>query len=138
MSNNNLADISAFESLQNNANRSFGGSQMGAFQTDVTVTNSKEELEKLAKYENDVIIEYNKAKTELDKTEKGTPQYKELEKNIEFLRNKGNKMAQLKDSLYKKDVEHEKKVVAEITKNLPKKLEELLKAASTQLESPFK
>jgi septation ring formation regulator EzrA len=37
---NNLADISAFESLQNQANTSFGKSQMNVFQTDTVIHNA--------------------------------------------------------------------------------------------------
>jgi hypothetical protein len=130
MANNNLADISVFESIQNDQHSKTGMSSLSVF-------NSKEELEKLAKYENDIIIEYNKVKDALDKTEKGTPQYNELEKNVKFLLTKGINTARLKDHLYEKDVAHEKKIVEEMQKNLPKKLEELKKAAKTQLESPF-
>jgi hypothetical protein len=137
MTNNNIADISAFEQLQAGQNAKTGVSQMSAFQADTTITNSKEELAKLAKYENDIIIEYNKVKDALDKTEKGTPRYKELEKNVEFLLKKGISTAQLKNHLYEKDITHEKKIVEEMQNNLPKKLEELKKAAKTQLESPF-
>jgi predicted RNase H-like nuclease (RuvC/YqgF family) len=38
MANNNLANISTFENLQNQANASFGNSQMGIF-NDITVNN---------------------------------------------------------------------------------------------------
>lgn len=40
MKNNHLADISTFESIQNQANVSFGNSPMSAFQADVPITNT--------------------------------------------------------------------------------------------------
>jgi hypothetical protein len=46
MTNSNLANISTFESLQNQANVSFGGSQMSAFQENVTVNNSIADVQK--------------------------------------------------------------------------------------------
>ncbi|MDR1269207.1 MAG: hypothetical protein LBK82_06755 [Planctomycetaceae bacterium] len=49
MSNNNLANISTFENLQNQANASFGNSQMSVFQENVVVNNSFADAQKLYK-----------------------------------------------------------------------------------------
>jgi NAD-dependent SIR2 family protein deacetylase len=138
MSNNSLADISTFEQLQNQTNSSFGITPMNAFQNDVTVTNSKEELERLTKQENEIIIQYNKAKSELEKTEKGTPQYTELTKNVDSLWKKGSAIVKAKETMYQNDIKNvTKSVNDEAKKELSKKLGELLKATSTTLESPF-
>jgi uncharacterized protein (DUF3084 family) len=49
MSNNNLANISTFENLQNQANVSFGNNPMSAFQENATVNNSLADAQKLYK-----------------------------------------------------------------------------------------
>jgi hypothetical protein len=130
MTNNHLADISAFEQLQTKQDSQ-------SYLNSLSVFNSKEELERLAKQENDVIIQYNKARDELaklEKTEKGTPQYETAKKTLDNLWKQGTALAKARSTMYKKDVETAKN---ETNKELTNKLGELLKASSTTLESPF-
>jgi signal recognition particle subunit SEC65 len=76
MLNNNLADISTFESLQ--ANTSFGNSQMNAFQTDVPIKNNIQDIQAVEK----ALLEYEKITKEYATSKEKT---KTLKRAVEKL-----------------------------------------------------
>jgi hypothetical protein len=82
MANNNLADISTFENLQNQANSSFGGSQMSAFQENVTVNNSIADVQKAYTALEKVNAEWQKAKEAVKKADEVERSFKTAKANM--------------------------------------------------------
>jgi hypothetical protein len=129
MTNNQIADISVLEQLQNQANLSFDSSSRSVF-------NSKEELISLAKKEDALILKYNNEKAKLDQIPKNAPGYQRQLQIVKQIEEQGIYIAQKRLTMYKNDIA---KVRAEETdaKIIRTKETELFKASSTSQYSPF-
>jgi hypothetical protein len=131
MINSQIADISVLERLQNQANLSFGNSSMSEI-----VFNSQEELERLAKKEDALILKYNNAKGILDQIPKNAPGYQRALQIVKQVKYQGEEIAKKRKTMYEKDLAalKAKETDEEIIR---KKAGELLEASSTSQDSPF-
>jgi septation ring formation regulator EzrA len=108
MPNNNLANISTFESLQNQANTSFGKSQMSAFQTDTVIHNAVyKQSRDISEAEKPTV---DKIKKDIEKSEKSTKDpLSKLLKSIGDNGRKRNKLQADIDTINKELTESRKK-----------------------------
>jgi hypothetical protein len=132
MSNNKIVDISILEQSRNQVNEFFCCSSMD----DREVVINSEELKRLVKKEDTLILKYNKEKEKLDQVSKNSPSYQKTLQRIKQIRAQGKIIVEKRIAMYEKNLAAIKAKETD-RKIINKKVGELLKISITSLHSPF-